>query len=93
MCTVRQHLLHLGQKVNERQKKKNRGKEQTMKRMLCIVYNLQCFFFIIKTVIYCILLKEYTNFINSWKEENIRLIKDAFKKREFVLKNTVISSY
>lgn len=29
---------------------------------------------------YCIILKEYTNFINSWKEENIRLIKDAFKK-------------
>lgn len=74
-------------------KRRTEGKSKPWKEcyVLYIIYN--AFFFIIKTVMYCIILKEYTNFINSWKEENIRLIKDAFKKWEFVLKNTVISSY
>lgn len=59
MCTVRQHLLHLGQKVNERQKerrKRERAGNHEKNAMYC---NLQCFsFFIVKTVVYCIVLKK-----------------------------------
>lgn len=67
-----------------------------MKRMLYIVYNLQCFFLLLKQLcivyIYILHSKKYTNFINSSKEENIRLIKVIFKKREFIPKNIIISS-
>lgn len=86
MCTVRQHLLHLGQKVNERQKERRKRKRTGNHEKNAMYCNLQCFsFFIVKTVVYCIVLKKkYTNFVNSWKEENIRLMKVTSKKREFL---------
>lgn len=74
-------------------KDKKKGEQRKRERIanheenaMYIIYN--AFFFIVKTVVYCIVLKKIHKF-RKFVEENIRLIKVAFKKREFVPKNII----